>query len=194
MVRSTFLILSVILLSGVSNLANDFNRSISSKCNFETNTTYFITTWKTNNTGTSNSTSISIPTNPAYTYNYDVDWDNDGIIDTMGITEDFNYDFGIAGTYIVGIQGNFPSIYFNNSGDKAKILDIVQWGNIGWQSMENAFYGCSNLNSSATDIPNLSSVTSMKSMFRVTSTFNADISSSPNQIFPSQSSSIAKTA
>ncbi|MBK8194344.1 MAG: DUF285 domain-containing protein [Lewinellaceae bacterium] len=47
-----------------------------------------------------------------------------------------------------------------------KLLDISQWGAIAWTSMENAFFGCSNLNISATDVPNLSGVTDMSSMFR----------------------------
>ncbi len=40
----------------------------------------FITTWKTDNPDTSNSTSITIPTTGTG-YNYDVDWNNDGVYD-----------------------------------------------------------------------------------------------------------------
>jgi len=46
----------------------------------------FITTWKTNNAGPTNSTSIRIPTVPGEGYNYDVDWDNDGTYDDMGVS------------------------------------------------------------------------------------------------------------
>lgn len=53
---------------------------------------HFITTWKTNNAGSSNSTSITIPTTGGG-YNYDVDWDNDGIFDQMGITGNVTHDF-----------------------------------------------------------------------------------------------------
>lgn len=50
----------------------------------QTSTDYFITTWKTDNisTGSSNDTSINIPTSPSETYSYDVDWDNDGNLAT----------------------------------------------------------------------------------------------------------------
>ena len=41
----------------------------------------FITTWKTDNPGGSNNSSITIPTFSGETYNYDVDWDNDGYVD-----------------------------------------------------------------------------------------------------------------
>lgn len=65
--------------------------------------TPFITTWKTDNAGTSNSTSITIPTTGAG-YNYDVDWNNDGIFDEFGLTGSVTHDFGVAGTYTIQIQ------------------------------------------------------------------------------------------
>lgn len=45
------------------------------------------------------------------------------------------------------------------------MTNVNQWGNVQWNSMENAFRYYQNLQVGATDIPNLSSVTSMKSMF-----------------------------
>ena len=87
----------------------------------------FVSTWKTDNPGTSNSTSISIPVQSALTYNYDVDWNNDGIFDQFGLTTGVTHDYGTAGTYTVRIRGDFPSIYFNNEGDKQKILSVSQW-------------------------------------------------------------------
>ncbi|MFK7831632.1 MAG: BspA family leucine-rich repeat surface protein, partial [Winogradskyella sp.] len=129
--------------------------------------TRFITTWDTTNPGTSNSTSITIPTIGAG-YNYDVDWNSDGTFDEFGITGDVTHDFGAPGIYTIRIRGSFPRIYFNNSGDKDKIITIARWGAMSWTSMENAFYGCSNLiiNTAAPDAPDLSLVTSMSGMFR----------------------------
>ncbi|MEQ1746989.1 MAG: BspA family leucine-rich repeat surface protein [Saprospiraceae bacterium] len=125
----------------------------------------FITTWKTDNPGTSNSTSITIPTTGGG-YNYEVDWNNDGTYDQSGINGSVTHDFGAAGTYTIRIRGSFPQIYFNNDGDRQKLLDISQWGSIAWASMFCAFWGCSNLNITATDLPNLSGVTNMSTMFR----------------------------
>ncbi len=45
------------------------------------------------------------------------------------------------------------------------LVDILSWGDVAWTSMESAFYGCTNLNISATDTPDLSLVQNMKSMF-----------------------------
>lgn len=126
---------------------------------------HFVTTWKTDNPGTSNSTSITIPTGGGPGFNYDVDWNNDGTFDQFGITGDVTHDFGAAGTYTIRIAGTFPAIYFNAGGDKEKILDVNQWGTGAWSYTGYAFSGCSNLNVTATDAPNLSSVVDMSGMF-----------------------------
>ncbi|WP_242117162.1 BspA family leucine-rich repeat surface protein [Aestuariivivens sediminicola] len=145
---------------------------------FSQSETYFITTWKTDNSGSSNPTSISIHTN-GEGYNYDVDWTYDGITfnaEDSGVVGDITHDYTVAGTYTVAIRGTFPRIYFNCSGDKNKILSIEQWGTNAWSSMEGAFCGCLNLVSNATDTPDLSGVTNMSNAFWTTLAFNADIS------------------
>ena len=60
---------------------------------------------------------------------------------------------------------NFQQIKINNGTDKSRLLDVEQWGTTAWTSMNTAFKGCSNLNITATDVPNLSSVTDMYGMF-----------------------------
>ena len=137
----------------------------------------FVTTWKTDNPGASSSTSITIPTNPAYAYSYDVDWDNDGTFDQFGIAGDVTHDFGVSGTYTIRIQGSFPSIYFNASMDRQKILSIDQWGTIGWSSMYRSYNGCTFVQVSASDSPDLSGVTSMEAMFEGAGSVNASLNS-----------------
>ncbi len=132
----------------------------------------FITTWKTDNPGTSNDNQITIPT-ASGTYNYSVDW-GDGNSDT-GVTGSITHTYASVGTYTVSIAGNFPRIYFNNSGDAQKLVSIDQWGDIAWTSMASAFSGCTNMVGNATDIPDLSNVTNLSSMFRRAFKFNQDI-------------------
>ena len=60
-----------------------------------------------------------------------------------------------------GSGTGFPRIYFNNGGDKDKLLTIEQWGTGHWTSMSSAFYGCSNLAGQASDAPDLSGVVYM---------------------------------
>ena len=139
------------------------------------NTNDFVTTWRIpENTPTSpNNQMITIPTTGSG-YNYTVDW-GDGAV-TMNHTGNASHTYTAAGTYAVRISGTFPRIYFNNEGDRTKIIAINRWGVQAWTSMEAAFAGASNLMISATDAPDLSGVTNMNSMFASATSFNQDIS------------------
>ena len=128
----------------------------------------FITTWRT----TTANESITIPTT-GRGYNYVVHW-GDGSSES-GKTGSATHTYASAGDYTVSIAGLFPRIYFNNEGDKTKIREVTQWGNIAWTSMHLAFYGANNLTVTATDAPDLSGVTSMFAMFANASSFNGDI-------------------
>ncbi|UOY05335.1 BspA family leucine-rich repeat surface protein [Muricauda sp. SCSIO 64092] len=154
----------------------------------------FVTTWDTENSGTSGSSSITIPALGTY----DVDVGNDGTYDlyaqggngsiTIDITAytnpatNTNY---AAGEIQVALRnaitsagtGNLTGIQFNNTDDILKLLSVDQWGHINWTTMENAFYGCAEMNVLASDVPNLDNVTNMAFMFSGASAFNADISS-----------------
>lgn len=119
----------------------------------------FITQWKT----TANNEVITIPTNGSG-YNYSVDW-GDGN-SSAGQTGNVSHTYALPGTYSVSITGIFPRIYFFNAGiNRAKIIEISQWGTNAWASMGNAFDSCINLNITATDIPSLTAVTNMSYMF-----------------------------
>ncbi|WP_338766207.1 BspA family leucine-rich repeat surface protein [Bernardetia sp. ABR2-2B] len=137
----------------------------------------FRTTWVTTD-GT-----IKIPTNRSSgIYNYNVTWTN---LSNIGVGDGSitrrRGQYTITGlrngdTYEVAITGSFPHFHMNNdSNNKSKLQTIEAWGNIAWRSMENAFFGCSNLIYNATDVPNLSRVSNLKRMFKNCSVFNADI-------------------
>ncbi len=72
--------------------------------------------------------------------------------------------FPNAGDHTVTIYGTFPNFYFNNSGDKAKLIAIPSLGQTGLLTLENAFYGCNNLVSCAGG--DTSQVTSMAAAYR----------------------------
>ncbi|MEP0265927.1 BspA family leucine-rich repeat surface protein [Dokdonia sp.] len=137
----------------------------------------FITKWETT---TANET-ITIPThfsaNPAnnYNYSYYVDWGDGTAItfETGGATEnaEATHEYATAGIYDVKITGEFPSLDFEGAASRDKILSVEQWGVIEWNSMAKAFRGCTNLVVNATDIPDLSEVTSMLFMFAETGNF-----------------------
>ncbi|UXP32160.1 BspA family leucine-rich repeat surface protein [Reichenbachiella agarivorans] len=141
----------------------------------------FITTWKTDNPGTSTETQITIPTyGTGVTYDYSIYWEEVGNNThngtETGLTGSHTIEFSTAGTYRVEISGTFPRIAFSDGGDKLKILTVEQWGSNPWSSMQYAFQGCNNLTISATDAPDLSNVTHLGSMFQSAHMLNQDIS------------------
>lgn len=135
----------------------------------------FITTWKTNYPGISDSMSITIPVHPTATYNYDVDWDNDGIYDTFGVDTAITHNFAVPGTYTIRIKGDYKHLYFKDADDAEKIIDVIQWGNIQWNSLHSGFKACKNLNISASDAPDLTNVTSLTDMFFGCTSFNSPL-------------------
>ncbi|MDT7831594.1 BspA family leucine-rich repeat surface protein [Flavobacteriaceae bacterium S356] len=119
---------------------------------------------------------------------YDVDIDNDGDYTDAGtllnVTGTQTIDFGSTGNKTIRVRPNSTNttkqlrIAYATGAGRKKLLGIDSWGTeIVWTSMENAFWGCSNMNIAAdAGVPNLSMVTSMSFMFTAASTFNQDIS------------------
>jgi surface protein len=135
----------------------------------------FITIWQTDNEGLSNDNQIIIP---GVGNGYLISWeevDNPENSGTETGMDEQPVTLPSSGTYKISITGNLTRIHFNNEGDKDKILEIKQWGDIAWSSMERAFFGATNLDISATDAPDLSGVTSMAEMFRGAESMNAEI-------------------
>ncbi|RZJ50097.1 MAG: BspA family leucine-rich repeat surface protein [Chryseobacterium sp.] len=62
-----------------------------------------------------------------------------------------------------------PSLQMFGSADK--LIEIAQWGNIAWASMNAAFASCQRMSLTATDSPNLSNVTNASLMFYLTNSF-----------------------
>jgi len=133
----------------------------------------FIFTVKTDNLGTSTDVQFSLPVNGG-TFLFDADWGD--ATTSEGLTGNTTHTYAVAGTYTIKITGIFPNICFNDGGDKLKLLEVSQWGNIVWGTLEDAFFGCANFNLTATDKPNFSVLASLRNCFRGCSLFNGDIS------------------
>ncbi|MDE0472029.1 MAG: hypothetical protein OXH57_08820, partial [Ekhidna sp.] len=128
----------------------------------------FTTKWET----TADGETITIPTASGSTYNYTVNW-GDGTT-TSNVTGDTTHMYASKGIHTITISGDFPRIqlgsideYGNVAATSAggQICTVEQWGDIAWSSMEGAFAGSDSLTIDATDAPDLSGVTSVKSMF-----------------------------
>ena len=125
----------------------------------------FIISVKTDNAGTSATNKFTIPTTGTG-YNYDITTSDGQSI--TGVTGDTTITFPTAGIYDIRISGSFPRCYFNNGGDKDKLLDIKNFGiyALGSTNQDGAFYGCTNLVISATDIGHFENVTNFTSAWR----------------------------
>ena len=132
---------------------------------------YFEMIVKTDNAGTSDNDQFTIPTTGGG-YNYTVETSEQLL---TGQTGNVTLDWASAGTHWVRITGDFPSIFFNNGGDRQKLLEVSNWGDILWGSFFRSFWGCDSLLITALDSPNLSSVTNMESAFWGASSFNQSI-------------------
>ncbi len=111
-----------------------------------------------------------------FEYDFDVDWNNDGVFDHFGFKETVSNCFDKPGTYQIGIRGKYP-YWHTYIGDNEKLLSIDQWGDIEWESMENAFDYAENLVIKAEDKPNLSKTNNLFAMFRRAIYVNKDIGS-----------------
>lgn len=165
----------VLLVFLIGTLLHGFSKSDPQNAPQPLGAIPFITTWKTDNPGSSDNTSIIIPTAPGELYNYTVDW-GDGSPPTNH-TGDATHTYAAPGTYTVSITGLFPRIYNASvpQKDPEKLLSIEQWGDNAWTSMNGAFRSCSNLIGNFVDTPDLSNVTDMSGMFAECTSFNSNI-------------------
>lgn len=113
--------------------------------------------------------------------NYTIYW-GDGSIENANVnsSEQFKthtYSSGGIKTITVSwLNSVIVGVAFNNTGDRNKLLNIIAWGGANYTDLEGAFRGCTNLNATFTDIPNLSNVDSLAYMFDNALNFNNNIS------------------
>ncbi len=129
----------------------------------------FITTWQTDNPGFSYG-SVSLSADEDYSYRYYVDW-GDGNTD-MNVKSGISHDYAEPGVYTVKIAGDYPQF---GASHLTKLLSVEQWGTIQWETTEYMFSEALNVVINATDIPDLSSVSSMERMFYDISSINSNI-------------------
>jgi surface protein len=142
----------------------------------------FIATWKTDNTssGSSNSDQVKLPLINTGIYNFIVDWgDNTTDLITTWNQAETTHTYASSGTYIIKITGLCSGWSFSNTGDRQKITDISQWGDLRFTQINNiangVFFGCTNLNISATDAPDFSGITQLDAFLRGCTNFNSEV-------------------
>lgn len=142
--------------------------------------TQLVTTWRTYNAGNLGDSTVLIYADTAnFNYNFDVDWDDDGIFDSIGMTHTVIHQYPDTGTYTIRIRGNFPRLLLGFSLNTAvfnrKLVALEQWGTTTWQRLDSAFFGCLDMEYNATDSPDLSAVADLSFLFAGNFKFNGNI-------------------
>ncbi|MBS4058904.1 MAG: BspA family leucine-rich repeat surface protein [Bacteroidetes bacterium] len=86
----------------------------------------------------------------------------DGLVQVNGLPQGTTIRIGIAPA---GLQQFASARNFQPSPDRELLFDVEQWGTANWTDMHFAFEGCTYLDVSAKDIPDLTNVLSFNSMF-----------------------------
>lgn len=109
-----------------------------------------------------------LPCGNVGTYNATIYWgDGSNSVITVYNDADLTHVYPVAGTYHIYITGALNKIEFNNGGDRLKLIDIAAWGDWHPLGMSNAFYGCSNLVGTWSDVLDLSGASSFTNSFRL---------------------------
>ena len=131
----------------------------------------FISTWDTAQAGSASDT-VVLPLLSGGVYSGTIDW-GDGNSDALSYANR-THVYASSGTYTITISGSdIQGFQFANAGDKAKITDISNWGNLTLTT-DRCFFGCSNLQVSATDAPNITTTSFFRMFANCTSIGAAD--------------------
>jgi surface protein len=139
---------------------------------------YFISSWKTDNTSSGSSTDhqVKLPLEATGTYDFVIDW-GDGNKDhiTTYNQAEVTHTYTTIGTYTVKIRGLCKGFRFNDVGDKLKLLNISNWGNLELGNSNSYFYGCTNLNITSSNKLKNPTMTTLLGIFRNCINFNSDL-------------------
>ncbi|RZL07730.1 MAG: BspA family leucine-rich repeat surface protein, partial [Pedobacter sp.] len=158
----------------LNNMRIDYEAS-TVECGDETYANHFVTQWDLSRAGSAGNNSISffaiVSALTKYTWVY-MGRRTEGFISPYepnvtigGLPAGATIELFIASPHL-------KQFAIANNADKARLVDVVQWGTSEWDNMELAFQGASNLTISATDVPDLAGVESMRAMFNHCSILN----------------------
>lgn len=116
-------------------------------------TNSFISVWDTTKPGITNNNQVQLPVvnKTSSIINATIDWGdgNSNTFNSRSDTSQFTHTYTNPGIYTIKISGIYNDFWgFDNTGDKNKIIEVLQWGD---QSPPDAdtlgqfMYGCSNL-------------------------------------------------
>ncbi|MBP8979528.1 BspA family leucine-rich repeat surface protein [Candidatus Dojkabacteria bacterium] len=136
----------------------------------------FVTTWQTDVTGATEPNKVTLRFLKVATDTYEVSWNCDDDYELF-YTSLATHNYPTPGTYDVCVRSTAPLRFYSPdlaTDEKAKLLEIKQWGTIPWSSFMSAFKDMVNMQLTATDIPDLSQVTDMSSAFQGATNFTGN--------------------
>ena len=140
----------------------------------------FVFTIETSNPGISNFSSFHLNLSQVnVNYLVDIDWNNNGVFDTLGVTNSITHDYGTTGRYTIRLKGQFPKLqlgnYKTNVSDRSKLISVDQWGTQSWSDVSLMFINCDSLLTTSIDTPDFSGIWTLGSMFAGALKFNGPI-------------------
>ncbi len=174
-------------MSEITVTATDLNGNVSTcviPVNVEDNNRPFITTWET----TAEDPEVIIYTNADYTYEYTIDW-GDGSDPELYTGQASHTYMDHSAPHTVSISGEFPHflasdvdrtvpidpLVFSTHENAEQLRSVESWGEIQWKDFSYAFTFTHEFSINATDVPDLSQVSSMRAAFLSANLFNSDI-------------------
>jgi surface protein len=137
----------------------------------------FISVWDMTQT-VSNILTLPLYPDIDHSFDFTVDW-GDGT--SEAVTSEYaahTYEEeGIYAVVIIGTCEGFGFSYANDEANEDNLVDILRWGTVKFHNNGYIFAGCDNLLTfSAADVPDLTGITSLHSVFSRAESFNADLS------------------
>lgn len=134
---------------GLTNDDND-QQKLLSRANYDSES--FITEWTVPKDSL---VTFTLDTNRQY--NCIIDWGDNSDLTMIFNKSDYNraqHKYAATATYRIKILGIFPQLNIQEN-SKPYLYQIIQWGNVSFQTLNYAFFKCKNLYSIAAGIPNL---------------------------------------
>lgn len=103
----------------------------------------FVFTIKTDNPGITSDSSFQISTQSFFnSCDFDVDWDNDGVFDTLGVDSTITHNYDSSGVYTIRLRGNFRELRLGGgtNTDRSKLISVDQWDVSSVTNMNSMFY------------------------------------------------------
>lgn len=121
-----------------------------------------------------------VPLPSGQTYDFIVYHGDGNSTSYSGSSPSITINYTSGGVYQVSFVGKVGGWGFNNTGDRAKVLSIDNWGDIGIDKCDYAFFGCSNLSSIPNNSITWTNPSDFSGFFRATPNLTVNI---PSKLF-----------